>query len=124
MVVLPRLGSGNNTPERSLLHGSFRRRDSMNAKGLRVAEAFALHRSLSEASERSGGAGRLGGLGGGRIDADLEARLALVLELHHAVDQRVDSVVRAETHVVPRVPLGAALAENDVAGDDLFAAVL
>src|SRR5678815_930443 len=61
------------------------------------------------------GGGRSGRLG---IDAHLVARLALVLELHDAVDERVDRVVRAEADVLSRVPLRAALPDDDVAGDD------
>src|SRR6185503_10906287 len=55
---------------------------------------------------------------------DLVARLALVLELHDAVDQRIDRVVRAESDVLTRVPLRAALPDDDVAGDDVLAAEL
>src|SRR5688500_5444033 len=69
----------------------------------------------------SGGRGLFGR---GRMDADLVPGLALVLELHHAIDERVDRVVRAHSDVAARVPLGAALAENDVAGDDALAAEL
>src|SRR5215475_16020420 len=58
------------------------------------------------------------------IDADLVARAAVVLELHDAVDERVDRVVRAEADVPARVPFGAALADDDVPGHDLLAAVL
>src|SRR5262252_1231713 len=58
------------------------------------------------------------------VDADLVARAAVVLELHDAVDEGVDRVVRAEADVAARVPLRAALAHDDVARDDLLAAVL
>src|SRR4029453_3915149 len=68
------------------------------------------------------GCGRLFGLR--RIDADLVAPLALVLELHDALDERVDRVVRADADVAARVPLGAALPDDDVAGDDALAAKL
>src|SRR4051812_16000396 len=47
-----------------------------------------------------------------------------MLELHDAVDQGVDRVIRAEADVAARVPLCAALADDDVARDDLFTAVL
>src|SRR6185437_2326731 len=66
--------------------------------------------------------GRLGLLLG--IDADLVARLALVLELHDAVDERVDRVVGPESDVAARVPLGAALADDDVARDHALATEL
>src|SRR5688500_14418951 len=62
---------------------------------------------------------RLGG-----IDADLLPRLRLVLELHDAIDERIDRVVRAEADVGARVPLRAALAHDDGAGAHLLAAVL
>src|SRR3954470_16706320 len=65
------------------------------------------------------GPGRFGCLR--RIDADLEARLAGVFELHDAIDQRVDRVVRAHADVSAGVPLGAALPDDDVAGDDALA---
>src|SRR4029079_18483482 len=68
--------------------------------------------------------GRGRGLGRHRVDADLEARLALVLELHHAVDERVDRVVGPETDVLPRVPARAALRHDDVAGHDPLTAEL
>lgn len=58
------------------------------------------------------------------VDADFVARLALVLELHHAVDERVDGVVGAQADVAAGVPFCAALADDDVASDDAFAAVL
>src|SRR5579884_3841778 len=59
-----------------------------------------------------------------RIDADLVPRLALVLELHHPVDEGVDGVVGAKPDVVARVPFGTTLPDNDVACHDAFAAVL
>src|SRR3954469_3061037 len=67
---------------------------------------------------RSIRSGRRRGLARHRVDADLEARLALVLELHHAVDERVDRVVGAETDVLARVPPRAALAQDDVTRHD------
>src|SRR3954453_6617622 len=73
---------------------------------------------------RSARSGRRRGLGRHRVDADLEARLALVLELHHAVDERVDRVVGAETDVPARVPPRAALAHDDVARHDPLTAEL
>src|SRR5262249_42800253 len=47
-----------------------------------------------------------------------------VLKAHDAVDERVQRVVGAHPDVCARMPLGAALAQNDVPGDDAFAAVL
>src|SRR6476620_8607721 len=73
---------------------------------------------------RSVRSGRRRGLGRHRVDADLEARLALVLELHHAVDERVDRVVGAETDVLARVPPRAALTHDDVARHDPLSAEL
>src|SRR4051812_26444617 len=58
------------------------------------------------------------------VDAHLVATLALVLELHDAVDEGVDRVVRTQANVVARVPLGAALTNDDVAGYDALTAVL
>src|SRR5687768_18248616 len=58
------------------------------------------------------------------IDADLVTMLVLVLELHDAVDQRIDRVVRADADVPPGVPFRAALADDDVAGNHALAAVL
>lgn len=37
-----------------------------------------------------------------------------------ALDERVDRVVTTESNVLAGLPLGAALAENDVAGDDVL----
>jgi len=58
------------------------------------------------------------------IDADLEAGAVLVLELHEPVDQRVDREVCAKPDVAAGVPFGAALPNDDVAGDDLLATEL
>src|SRR5215204_6338156 len=58
------------------------------------------------------------------IDTDLVAALALVLELHLALDQGVDRVVVAHADVRARMPLRAALADDDVARDDPLAAEL
>ena len=57
-------------------------------------------------------------------DRDLESLLVLVLELHDAIDERVDGVVGADADVASRVPLGAALANDDVARGNELAAVL
>src|SRR6476620_2665187 len=59
-----------------------------------------------------------------RVDADLVGLRRLVLELHDAVDEGEDRVVAAEADVLARVILGAILADDDVARDDLLAAVL
>src|SRR5262245_5023869 len=61
---------------------------------------------------------------GGRVDADLVLRAVLVLEFHNAVDEGVDGVVRAKADVVAGMPLRAALADDDVAGDHALTAVL
>src|SRR3989337_1596607 len=58
------------------------------------------------------------------VHAHLEPSLVLVLELYHAVDQRVDREVGAEADVASRVPLRAALAHDDVPRDDALAAEL
>ena len=47
-----------------------------------------------------------------------------MLELHDAVDQGVYRVVGSEADITAGVPFGAALADDDVAGDDALAAVL
>ena len=59
-----------------------------------------------------------------RVDADLEAGLVLVLELHDAIDQRVNREIGAEADVSTRMPLGAALSNDDVAGNHLLTAEL
>src|SRR5215510_2508886 len=90
-----------------------------NNEGLRSAEAFmiswAWKKRLRRGSRLSRGRG---------IDADLVLRAVLVLELHDAVDEGVDGVVRAQTDVVAGMPLGSALADDDVAGDHALATVL
>ena len=60
----------------------------------------------------------------GWIDADLIAALAVVLELHDAVDESVDREISSKTDIAAGVPLRAALADDDVAGNDLLAAEL
>src|SRR3970282_398036 len=57
-----------------------------------------------------------------RFHADLVATLVVVLELHHAVHQGKDRVVRSHADVAAWVPLRSVLAHDDVAGDHLFAA--
>ena len=64
---------------------------------------------------------RDGGCGG---DGDLHPALGPVLELHVALDQGEDGVVLAEPDVAARLHLGAALADDDVAGQHVFAAEL
>src|SRR3954464_1877561 len=59
-----------------------------------------------------------------RIHADFVAAAVLVLELHYAIDQRVDGEIGAEADVASRMPLGPALAQDDVAGDDFLPAEL
>src|SRR5438046_234884 len=57
-----------------------------------------------------------------RINADLVPSPALVLELHHAIDQGVNGEVAAEADVAAGMPFGPALADDDVAGDDFLTA--
>src|SRR6266567_1738734 len=77
-----------------------------------------------ERSTRGSGGGRcLLLLRYGGIHADLVPGAALVLELHDAVDERVNGVVRAQPDVAAGVPPRAALTDDDVAGHDLLAAV-
>src|SRR5687767_8763602 len=52
------------------------------------------------------------------VYAHLVTGSVLVLELHDSVDQRVDSEISTESDVAAGVPLGSALANDDVAGDD------
>ena len=63
------------------------------------------------------GSGALFGGSRQRCDGDMHAVIRPALELHLAVDQREDRVVAAEADIGARLPLGAALAEDDVAGD-------
>src|SRR5271165_5629572 len=44
--------------------------------------------------------------------------LGFCLELNSSIDQREQRMVPAETDILARMPLGAALARNDIAGDD------
>lgn len=50
--------------------------------------------------------------------------LATLVEIHNAVNESVQGVVLADTHILTRVVLCATLANDDVAGDDCLAAVL
>ena len=59
-----------------------------------------------------------------RVHADLETRAILVLELHDAVDERVNREISSEADVAARMPLRAALTDDDVAGDDFLSAEL
>ena len=43
------------------------------------------------------------------------------VEVYHTVNESIQGVVLADTHVLTRVVLGAALANDDVAGDTLLA---
>src|SRR5690606_3661413 len=70
---------------------------------------------------RSGG--RSGVAGGHRHDRDIGASARLGGELHLAVDQRKERVVLADADVLARAHLGAALADQDVAGQHDLAAV-
>src|SRR5687767_10463231 len=59
-----------------------------------------------------------------RVDAHLVPGSVLVLELHDSVDQRVDGEISAKSNVAAGMPLRSALADDDVAGDDLLTAEL
>src|ERR1700691_2038814 len=68
-----------------------------------------------------GGGRRRCGEGG---HGDLNTPFGAMLELHMAVDQREDGVILPEADIAARLHLGTALADDDVAGDDCFAAEL
>src|SRR5215510_7643070 len=51
-----------------------------------------------------------------------DAALGFGTELHMTVDEREQGVVLAKADILARMPLGAALARNDVAGHDLLPA--
>src|SRR4051812_6273756 len=82
---------------------------------------------LSCPGRRAGGWSRLLGRGRRRrrrrhdMDRHLLARL---VEAHRAVDQGEQGVVLADADILALVELGAALADDDVAGEDLLAAEL
>src|SRR5262249_43098729 len=57
-----------------------------------------------------------------RLYRYVDAALGFGTELDLAIDEREQCVVLAQADVLPRVPLGAALTRDDVAGDDLLAA--
>ena len=46
--------------------------------------------------------------------------LATLVEIHNAVNESVQGVVLADTHILTRVVLCATLANDDVAGDNLL----
>lgn len=56
---------------------------------------------------------------GGRIDIDAAS---LLVETHFAFNKGVDRVITPDPDIFAGVPLGAALAKDDVAGNDLLAA--
>ena len=57
----------------------------------------------------------------GLSQLDVDAAATLV-EVDIALCTCMDGVILAHEHVVTRVPLGAALADDDIAGDDFLAA--
>lgn len=69
--------------------------------------------------ERDDRSSRLVGCGGGDVDP-----AAVAVEEDIAFHEGEDGVVFADADVFAGVPLGATLAEDDVAGDDDFAAKL
>jgi hypothetical protein len=58
------------------------------------------------------------------LHGDMHLALGLAGEFHLAVNKGEDRVVAAETHIGARIPLGAALTDQDVAGNDGLAAEL
>jgi hypothetical protein len=46
----------------------------------------------------------------------------ILIEAHGAFHERIDRVITTDSDIFTGVPLGTTLAENDVSGDDLFAA--
>src|ERR1051325_205306 len=60
---------------------------------------------------------------GNRIDTHLKPLLALVLELHLAVDRGEQGVIRRTTHVASRMKFRPALAHDDAARGHEFPAV-
>src|SRR5690606_35188486 len=59
-----------------------------------------------------------------RLDGDRGAAVAGGMERHRAFDQREQRVVLADADIAAGMPFGAALADDDVAGDDALAAEL
>src|SRR5271166_2915291 len=59
-----------------------------------------------------------------RSDRHVHASLGLAGELHVPIDQRKDRVVPAKADMLARLPLGAALTQDDVAGNHALAARL
>src|SRR5436853_7265081 len=53
---------------------------------------------------------------------NVDAALALGVELNRALDHCEDRVVPADANARARVPLGAPLTHEDIAGDDVLAA--
>ena len=51
---------------------------------------------------------------------NLESVLVLAFELHHSINEGVDSVVVAEANIAARVNLRAILTDDDVASDNLL----
>ncbi len=60
---------------------------------------------------------------GRRIDAD-SAPLGWALKLHLAINEAIDGVVPADPNVAAGMKLRAALANNDIAGDDNLTTIL
>jgi hypothetical protein len=66
----------------------------------------------------------LGGGGWQWGDGHVHAALGFAMELNVAINEREYGVVAAEPNIGARLPAGAALANDDVASDDAFAAEL
>src|SRR5689334_17283086 len=69
------------------------------------------------------GCGALFGGGRQRRNGDVHAVVCSTLELFLAIDQREYRVIAAKADVVPRLPLGAPLPQDDVAGEHGLTAV-
>src|SRR5206468_2372794 len=59
-----------------------------------------------------------------RVDRHVGSAVGFVLERHRAFDERKEGMVLADADIDARVPLGAALTDQDVAGEHLLAAEL
>src|SRR5690554_854184 len=92
----------------------------------RLPLSISLGREHEPGNGSPAGFERPAGLFGGqcRVDRNKHLRVRAGAERHIAVDQGVDGVILAQTNAGAGVPLGAALTDDDVAGNDNFATEL
>src|SRR5262245_18298099 len=89
----------------------------MGPRGTRTKKGRSKERPLNVYPATDSAAGR------GRVNGNLHSLLVLVLELHHAIHQRKDGVISAESDVLAGTEFGAPLPDDNVSGEHLLSTV-